>query len=141
VWPQPCPSTSSCCRRFRHFGQRTQRIPPEIRAYASVQKCQTTPPPAKTLCWRLLSVCTLTRGTPDQKSRPSPRRLNLWKIFTSSPKPAWSTPVFVPVGPGLCPPKSRVELSEKWPNRRSATRCRHYLPECLCQSRRTGARA
>ena len=46
------------------------------RVQASFQKCQTMPPPAKILCWRLLPVSTFSCGTPDQKSRASPRRLN-----------------------------------------------------------------
>ena len=93
--------------RFGILGQDSPRV------RASVQKCQTTPPPTKILCWRLLPVFTFSCGTPDQKSRASPRRLNLWKILTSSPRPAWSTLVVVPVLPGFEPPNRSVELSPK----------------------------
>ena len=79
-----------------------------------VQKWKTTPPPTKILCCRLLPVFTFRSGIPDQKSRASPRRLNLPMIFTSSPTPACTTPVVVPFLRGFGPPNSRVDLSPKW---------------------------
>ena len=59
-WTIPSNLEWSGCRGFRE------------RAF---QKCQTMPPPAKRLYWWLLPVFTFSCGTPDQNSRPSPRRV------------------------------------------------------------------
>src|ERR1700693_1308249 len=58
----------------------------------------------------------LSWGTPELKSRNCPRRLKVFRIFTSSPTPIWNTPVLVPVLPGLAPPNSSTDFSLKCPN-------------------------
>ena len=69
------------------------------------------PAPTNKLCWWLLSVFTFIWGIPDQKSLASPRKLNLEKSLTSSPKPAWNAPVMFPAVLKL-----EVELLLKRPN-------------------------
>jgi hypothetical protein len=59
----------------------------QIMARKVVQKCQTMPPPAKILCWRLLPVSHSVAARPTRTLDLHRGRLKCPKILTSSPKP------------------------------------------------------